>query len=448
MAYRTDRSTPSGQAANATETDAEARPSTPHGATADVRPGSDSASAKNAPVTDRQENDDGRSEAKTGRSASEAKPGNEPAAPAKKNERSQQPKRGGKARRVLLVLLAGGIAFGAYEGYSWWTHGRFFETTDDAYVSADITTVLSKVSGHVAAVEVRENQAVRAGDVLVRLDDGDYRLAVQSAQDGVASAKAAVVRIDRQIEAGHASVEQAKASVDAADARFVMAKTDYERQKRLVETKTTSQSTLDSADAELKESRANVASAKAAVTLAEANIGVLEAQRAEAIQAVRTAETTLAKAQRDLKFTVIRAPVDGVVGNRAAEVGNYLQAGSRIASMVPLSKVYVDANFKETQLEGIEPGAKVDIEVDAYPGEPIHGTVESISPATGAVFSLLPPENATGNFTKVVQRVPVRIAVSRSEAERGHLRAGMSVEASIDTRTGGAPGTAQAAQIR
>ena len=395
----------------------------------------------------------GQNEAKEeGRPSKSATPADADTPPTQKGKGGKSAKRGGKARLVLLSLLVCGLGFGAYEGYSWWTHGRFFETTDDAYVSADITTVLAKVSGHVAAVEVKDNQTVKAGDVLVRLDDGDYRLAVRSAQDSIVSAKASVTRIDRQIQAGRASVDQARASVDAAVARFDMARTDYDRQKRLVETNTTSQSTLDSAEANLKETRANVASARASVAVAEANIEVLQAQRAEAASAVRSAETALDKAQRDLDFTVIRAPVDGVVGNRAAEVGTFLQAGSRIAAMVPLKKVYVNANFKETQLEGIAPGATVDIEVDAYPDAVIHGTVESISPATGAVFSLLPPENATGNFTKVVQRVPVRIAVSRGEAERGHLRAGMSVEASIDTRTGehtppAAPGTASAAAI-
>ncbi|WP_245926798.1 HlyD family secretion protein [Breoghania corrubedonensis] len=441
MAYRTDRSTPSAVKGAVADSPQEAE-----------RLVRDTAeSRQDAPVAGSEAKSgkaSGKAEAKTDRGSSDGEPPVKAGtSPARSGTGGPRSRRGGKARLVLLVLLACGIGFGSYEGYSWWAHGRFFETTDDAYVSADITTILSKVSGHVAAVEVDDNQTVKAGDVLVRLDDGDYRLAVRSAEDGIASAKATVERIDRQIDAGRASVEQAKASVDAAAARFDMARTDYERQKRLVATNTTSQSTLDSAQADLKESRANVASAKAAVTLAQANIDVLKAQRAEAVQAVQTAETSLAKAQRDLGFTVIRAPVDGVVGNRAAEVGSYLQAGSRIAAMVPLEKVYVNANFKETQLEGIEPGARVDIDVDAFPGEAIHGTVESISPATGAVFSLLPPENATGNFTKVVQRVPVRIAVSRAEAERGHLRAGMSVEASVDTRTGSAPGSAATAAL-
>ncbi|WP_319773730.1 HlyD family secretion protein [Breoghania sp.] len=367
--------------------------------------------------------------------------------PKRGGRRTRPPKRGNKARRILLAILALGGAFGAYEGYTWWTHGRFYETTDDAYVSADITTIMSKVSGHVAAIEVSDNQTVRAGDVLVRLDDGDYRLAVRSAENAVASAKAAVVRIEKQIEAGKANVTQAEASVDSAAASYEKATTDHTRQKRLVETRTASQSTLDTAEAALKQSRANLASARAAVVLANANIDVLRAQREEALQAVASSQTALAKAKRDLSFTVIRAPVDGVVGNRAVDIGTLLQPGSRVAAMVPLSKVYVEANFKETQLEGIEPGAVVDLEVDALPGEPVHGTVESISPATGSVFSLLPPENATGNFTKVVQRVPVRIAVSPEEAARGHLRAGMSVEASVDTRTGNAPGATTAAAL-
>lgn len=454
VAYRTDRSAPSPMPADAANAEG-ARDEAP-GAPTQVPPVDDPARSSggddavaDASVEARRRRRDNPEPENPDSGPSEGKPpasaGQSPAVAGKDGPPPR--KRGGKARRVLLVILAAGLAFGAYEGYSWWTVGRFFETTDDAYVSADITTVLSKVSGHVAAVEVSDNQSVRAGDVLVRLDDGDYRLAVRSAQDGIASAKAAVARIDKQIEAARASVVQARASVAATEAKRDMAQTDFDRQQRLVDTKTVSQAILDSAEADLKEMTANVASSEAAVTLAEANVEVLVAQRAEAVQSVATAETALAKAQRDLDFTVIRAPVDGVVGNRAAEVGTLLQPGSRIAAMVPLADVYVNANFKETQLEGIEAGADVDIMVDAYPDTVIHGTVASISPATGAVFSLLPPENATGNFTKVVQRVPVRIAVPRAEAERGHLRAGLSVEASIDTRTGG-QGTTHAAVSR
>ncbi|AXS42583.1 HlyD family secretion protein [Breoghania sp. L-A4] len=310
-------------------------------------------------------------------------------------------------------------------------------STDDAYVTADITTVQAKIPGYVASIEVRDNQHVRAGDVLLRLDDGDYKLAVRAARDGVAGAEATVSRIDQQIAAAKASVLQADAAVAAMEAKRDVAKADYSRASRLVAANVTSQATLDSADAERKSAASNLETARAAVAVARANVKVLESQRVEAENAVASAETALAKAERDLSFAIIRSPVDGIVSNRAAQLGTLLQAGSRVAALVPLEAVRIDANFKETQLEGIAPGAHVKIAVDAYPDADIEGVVESISPATGSVFSLLPSENATGNFTKVVQRVPVRITVPKSAAENGYLRAGMSVIVDIDTRTGG-----------
>lgn len=347
------------------------------------------------------------------------------------------PKKKGKAGTVIRAILLVAIAAGAYEGYSWWTHGRFVESTDDAYVSADITTVLSKVSGYVASIEVADNQHVDAGQVIARIDDGDYQLAVQSAKDSVASAQATVERISRQIIASHASVDQAKAALEAAEAREIEAKSSYERQVRLTEGKVSSQALLDSALADMRDATATVSSSKAAVAVADANVAVLEGQMKEAEQTVASARTSLEKAERDLEFTVVRAPVAGVIGNRAAQVGSLLQTGSRVAAIVPLADARIDANFKETQLDLIRPGATVKVTVDAYPELELEGKVQSLSPATGSVFSLLPSENATGNFTKVVQRVPVRISVPASEEGASVLRPGMSVVVEVDTRTGG-----------
>ncbi|WP_208984017.1 HlyD family secretion protein [Roseibium aggregatum] len=375
--------------------------------------------------------------------ASEAK-GGQVAVPSKAqvsistaSEQTPPPKKKGKAKRVFTLILLAGLGFGGYEAYHWWTEGRFIASTDDAYVTADITVILSKVSGYVASVAVGDNQRVKAGDVLLKIDDGDYKLAVQSAKDSIDSARATVNRIATQITAAKASVQQAEASVAAATAKKDEASANFDRQKKLADNKFASQATLDTADAALKGAQADLENAQAAVTLAKANIDVLNGQQKEAEQAVVAAKTALEKAERDLAFTVIRAPVDGIVGNRAAQVGSLLQPGSRIAAIVPLADTHIDANFKETQLEGIQPGAEVEISVDAYPDQPIRGTVESIAPATGSVFSLLPAENATGNFTKVVQRVPVKIKVPEEEITSGHLRAGMSVVVAVDTRTGG-----------
>ncbi|TYC64172.1 HlyD family secretion protein [Rhodobacterales bacterium] len=345
-------------------------------------------------------------------------------------------KKSGKAKRIFAVILLAGLGFGGYEGYHWWMHGRFIESTDDAYVNADITVIQSKVGGYVSDVAVTDNQFVKAGDVLLRIDDGDYKLAVRSARDSIESAEATVARIATQIASARTSVQQSEALVGAKEAAHDEAKANFDRQKRLADNKFASQATLDTAQANLKKTEANLKSAQVSVDLAKANIDVLKGEKKEAAQAVEAAKTALAKAERDLGFTVVKAPVDGIVGNRAAQVGSLLQAGSRIAAIVPLADTHIDANFKETQLEGIKPGAEVSISVDAYPDEPIKGTVESISPATGSVFSLLPSENATGNFTKVVQRVPVKIRVPAEEVETGHLRAGMSVVVDVDTRTG------------
>ncbi|MFD1694240.1 HlyD family secretion protein [Roseibium aestuarii] len=358
---------------------------------------------------------------------SDASTGAAPVAPKKKK---------GKGRIVLAVILLAGVSAGAYEGHAWWTHGRFMETTDDAYVSADITTVLSKVSGYVAEVSGADNRMVKAGDVLIRIDDGDYKLAVQQARNSLSSAEATVERIGDQISAAEVSVTQAEAALRAAESAHEEARLTFDRQTRLTSSNVTSQATLDTARTGLQSAKANEDQARAAVSLAKANVDVLRGQQKEATQAVATARTALEKAERDLEFTVVRAPVDGIVGNRAAQIGSFLQAGSRVAAIVPIQDAHIDANFKETQLDEIRQGAEVDIAIDAYPDAKLHGRVESISPATGSVFSLLPSENATGNFTKVVQRVPVKITVDPADVERYPLRAGMSVIVEVDKRTG------------
>ncbi|MGO4571536.1 HlyD family secretion protein [Microvirga sp. 2TAF3] len=335
---------------------------------------------------------------------------------------------------VLLAVLLAALGFGGYEGYHWWTNGRFMVSTDDAYVQADITILSAKVSGYVSSVAVASNQSVKAGDLIAKIDDGDYRLALQSAKDKLATQQSAVSRIGRQIEAGKASVAQAEAQVVAAKADAERAAGDFARQQQLAQSNYASKATFETAKAERDRTEANVQSARAAWALAQANVDVLSAQQIEAQRVAAEQQTAVAKAERDLSFTEIRAPVDGVVGNKAVEVGTFVQPGTRLAALVPLRNVHVDANFKETQLASLKPGQKVHIEVDAFPNSDVVGTIESVSPASGAVFSLLPPENATGNFTKIVQRVPVRVSVSDDIAQKGMLRPGLSVVVKVDTR--------------
>ncbi len=338
-------------------------------------------------------------------------------------------------RVVLLLLLCAALGGGAYAGWQWWTVGRFFVSTDDAYVQADISVLAAKVPGYLAAVPVVNGQAVKAGAVIARLDDGDYRLALKAAEDKLATQESTIARIGRQAEAAQAQVLQSAAQIDAAKADAVRAGADYARATQM-QADYVAKSRLDQAKADRDRTEAAVKSAEAALVAARANVAVLQAQTREAESLAAELRTAVDRARRDLDFAVIRAPFDGVVGNKAVEAGAYVAPGSRVAALVPLQSVRIDANFKETQLARVRPGQEVHIHVDAYPDRDIVGTVESLSPASGSVFSLLPPDNATGNFTKIVQRLPVRVQVPADVAREGVLRPGLSVVVRVDTRDG------------
>ncbi|GJD58545.1 HlyD family secretion protein [Methylobacterium dankookense] len=346
------------------------------------------------------------------------------------------PKRRRPLRRAILLLLLGGLAGGGgYAGWQWWNVGRFFVSTDDAYVQADISVLAAKVSGYLDAVPVVNGQAVKKGAVIAKLDDGDYRLALKAAEDKLATQVSTISRIGRQAEAAQAQVAQAVAQVDAVRADAVRAAADYARATQM-QADYVAKSRIDQAKADRDRTEASVKSAEAALLAAKANVAVLEAQKREAENLAAELRTAADRARRDLDFTVVRAPFDGVVGNKAVEAGAYVSPGSRIAALVPLQSVRIDANFKETQLARMRPGQEVHIHVDAYPDRDIVGTVESLSPASGSVFSLLPPDNATGNFTKIVQRLPVRVHVPEDVAREGLLRPGLSVVVKVDTREG------------
>jgi len=338
-------------------------------------------------------------------------------------------------KRVLLaaavvIALAGGGDFAVH----WWTVGRYMVSTDDAYVGAHNTTLAAKISGYVVGIPVDDNARVRAGDVIATIDPGDYQLAVDSARDKVATQQATVDRIGRQIEAQQAAIEQAKAQLISAQAAAKRMQLEFVRQQDLAAKKFASQQALEQAEQNRDQAAAAVDSAQAGIDAAVDNLAVFKAQQQEAARTLEELETAQAQAERNLSFTVIRAPVDGVFSNRAVQTGDYVQTGQRIASLVPLDDIYIDANFKETQLAKLRPGQPVSISVDAYSSEAIEGRVASMSPASGAVFSLLPPDNATGNFTKIVQRLPVRIAVPESVAAQRLLRPGMSVVVSVNTK--------------
>ncbi len=341
-----------------------------------------------------------------------------------------------KRRSFVLPIVVLAILGGAgWYGYDWWTDGRFLVSTDDAYIEGDIATISPKVTGYVSKVNVVANQEVKAGDVLATLDNGDYQNALDQANAQIATEQLSLSRIDAQIEGAKASLVQAQAQKTALEATVRGAEIKQKRQSDLQAKSVGTTADLDDANTALDQAKANLAGGDANIVFAQANITILEAQRKEAEGSVRTMEIQRDKAARDLSFTVLKAPYDGVVGNRSVQEGDLVSPGQRLMALVPTHQLYIDANFKETQIQHLVPGSKVNVHVDAYSDYPVVGTVESISPASGSVFSMLPPENATGNFTKIIQRVPVRIALPQDALDSGRLRAGLSVVVDVDTRT-------------
>jgi membrane fusion protein, multidrug efflux system len=333
-----------------------------------------------------------------------------------------------------VVLVLAGIASG---GWYWWTVLRFWESTDDAYVASDVSVISPKIEGYIKEVRVRENQAVAKGAVLFVIDDSDFAAKVAQAEAAVATEEAAVETFRSRLDFQQAMIAQARAEVAAAEADGTRAQQDYKRYGELMTTDFASRQRFEQAQADARKTAAAVARSQAALAAAESQLSVLKSQKREEKARREQARANLALAQNDLANTVIRAPVSGVVGNRAGQVGQYVKPGTELLSLVPLPRVYVTANFKETQLTHMRLGQRAEISVDAYPDHPLDGWVESFAPGSGAEFSLLPPDNATGNFTKIVQRVPVRIGLPKSGPLAKLLRPGLSVTVAVDTRDKG-----------
>ncbi len=340
-----------------------------------------------------------------------------------------------RGRAVLLLILLAALSAGGWFGREYWLVGRFMVTTDDAYLKADSTYVSPKVPGYVARVPVVENQLVRKGDPLVIIDDGDYRIALDSAQARIESQKMTLARIDAQIMAARAQIDQAQAGLQSARAAAENATRARRRADDLFSSGTITSARRDTAVTADRQARAAVASARAQLAAARANVAVLKAQRAEAASRMRGLELARDKAARDLGFTTLRAPFDGQVANLSAHPGDLVGVGQKLALVVPVDRLYITANFKETQMARVVPGEKVAIRVDALPDVAFTGRVASIAPGTGSMFSLLPSDNATGNFTKIVQRVPVRIELTGPRGAFSRLRAGLSVVVKVDSRT-------------
>ncbi|MFL5268794.1 MAG: HlyD family secretion protein [Stellaceae bacterium] len=343
---------------------------------------------------------------------------------------------------ALLVLAAGGIG-----GWYWWDVLRFRQSTDDAYIQSDVSVISPKVEGYIKKVKVADNQTVAEGAILFVIDDRDFKAKVAQAEAAVATAEATIATYDSRLQLQQAMIDQAAAVLKSAEADLSRAQQDYKRYSTLMTSDFASRQRFEQAQADARKAEATVAKSRAAFAAEQNQLAVLQSQQREDEARVQQARANLQLAHNDLDNTVIRAPVSGIAGNRAGQVGQYVKPGTQLLSLVPLPQVYVTANFKETQLTRMRPGQLAEVSVDAYPDVPLQGRIESFAPASGAQFSLLPPDNATGNFTKIVQRVPVRIALPPAGPLAGLLRPGLSVTVTVDTREGdGGLASAQAHQ--
>ncbi|MGB6440542.1 MAG: HlyD family secretion protein [Methyloceanibacter sp.] len=341
------------------------------------------------------------------------------------------------ARRLGLIgaiLVITGAA--AWYGWSWWTLLRFMESTDDAYVGGEVTTIASKVAGFIDTIAVTDNQQVKAGDLLVKLDDRDYRAQLARANATVAAQDATLANREAARRLQNAVVEQARAEIAAATAEVARTTYDLDRYRTLRADRFASIQRFEQADADYKKAVAAEHKAQAALQAAQRQLDVIDTEKRQTEAALEQAKAERDLASLNLGYTEIRSPIDGVIGNRGARVGAYATVGAQLLSVVPAHGLWVDANFKESQLAHMSAGQAVEVTADVLPGTRFQGRVASLAPATGAQFSVIPPENATGNFTKIVQRVPVRIVLEGEATELDKLRPGLSVVASVDERPG------------
>jgi membrane fusion protein, multidrug efflux system len=338
-----------------------------------------------------------------------------------------------KRLATWFAIALGVIAIAAY-GYHWVTVGRFIESTDDAYVGGDITVIAPKVAGFIEKVAVTDNQQVEAGDLLVKLDDRDYRAALARAEAAAEAQRATLANLEATRRLQLAVIAQAHAGIVAADAEVTRTHDDEVRFKDLSAHSAASIQVFQKADADYKEAVAQAQKSRAAVDAAERQLEVIDTQKRQTGAALAEATASVDLARLNLSYTELRAPVAGVVGNRSARTGAYASIGTQLVSIVPAQGLWVDANFKESQLARMRPGLPVTVTADVLPGHHFAGHVASLAPATGAQFSVLPAENATGNFTKIVQRVPVRVVLEGSASTLGQLRPGLSVNVDVDQR--------------
>lgn len=359
-------------------------------------------------------------------------------APLEDNRDLAAPRRRWPTRQILaglavLIVLAGAEYFGHY----YWTTGRFVVSTDDATVAADSVVISPKVPGYLGEVAVEDNQTVHTGQVLARIEDPDYRTALAGARANVDSARAAIQHLEQQIEQQQLQVVAAQAAVATDQAALIFSRQQYDRYAGLAHIGAGTVQESQQWQADISEKEAALARDNAQVGVARKQIDVYGSALDQAKAVLAQQQSAAHQAELNLGYTTITAPVNGTVGRRTLRVGQYVQAGTDLMEVVPLAAVYVTANYKETQLTDVRAGQPVTIAVDMFPGVPVHGVVNSIAPASGEEFSLLPPDNATGNYTKIVQRIPVKITIDPHDKLLGRLRPGMSVEPTINTKSKG-----------
>ncbi|WP_439837467.1 HlyD family secretion protein [Aeromonas enteropelogenes] len=332
---------------------------------------------------------------------------------------------------AAMVLALLGLLFAGY----WYLHGRYFESTDNAYLQSEVTGISSKLSGYISEVLVTDNQSVKAGQLIARLDDREFQSQVAEAQADLHLIQATIENLAATRVQQLSLILQAEARVASAEAEQLRARQQVQRIGQLNQRHYSSQDSLDEVRASLQVTQAQMQEAKAALQAARERLLVLDAEAKQNQAKLALSSAQLEQARLELSYTELRAPADGIIGKRSLREGLYVQSGMQVASLVPLQQVWVEANFKETQLAHMQPGQKVEVILDAYPDQPVEGIIDSLAPATGAKFALLPPENATGNFTKIVQRVPVKIRIPEPGSLAGKLRPGLSTEVIVDTRT-------------
>ncbi|GAB5097138.1 HlyD family secretion protein [Caballeronia sp. LP006] len=344
---------------------------------------------------------------------------------------TRKPSRKGVLIVVGIVAVVVGIAWGV----RWWTVGRFIETTDDAYLKADSVTVAPKVSGYVTEVLVADNQTVAAGAPVARLDTRQYQAQLDQAKATLDARAADILRAEAEVKQQQANAEQAKAQAEVSRVSLRQAEADVRRYEPLAASGAETAERLANLVSTRDQARATLAANLAAARSASTQIGATEAQIVQAKAQMEAAQAQLDQSSLDVHDTTLYSPLAGRVGDRSVRVGQYVQPGTRLMTIVPVEALYLEANFKETQVGRMRVGQPATLHVDAIKGADLHGVVESFSPGTGAQFALLPPENATGNFTKIVQRVPVRIRVDTGPQTRKVLLPGLSVTVDVDTRS-------------